>query len=74
MIFISLFSHRDLKNVPTRSTFTGITILVGTFGPHNVMDFLKCLVKVVKVCFILYEMVVCLLTPHACTHQHRPLI
>ncbi len=26
----------DLKNIPIRLEFTGITILVGTFGPHNV--------------------------------------
>jgi len=24
------------KNVPKRTTFTGVTIRVGTFGPHNV--------------------------------------
>ncbi len=38
MWFISLFPHGDLNNVPTRSKFTGITILVGTFGPHNVIN------------------------------------
>ncbi len=26
------------KNVRTRSRFTGITILVRTFGPHNVVN------------------------------------
>ncbi len=38
VLFISLFPHGDLKNVHTRSTFTGITILVGIFGPHNVIN------------------------------------
>ncbi len=36
--FTSLFPHGDLKNVPTRSKLTGITILVGTFGPHEVIN------------------------------------
>ncbi len=33
-----IFPHGDLKNVPTRSKFTGTTIRVGTFGPHNVIN------------------------------------
>ncbi len=32
----SLFHHEDLKNIPIRLEFTGITILMGTFGPHIV--------------------------------------
>ncbi len=33
-----LVSWRKPKNVPTRSTFSGIISLVGTFGPHNVIN------------------------------------
>ncbi len=36
--FTSLFPHGDITNVPTRSKCTGITILVGTFGPHEVIN------------------------------------
>ncbi len=38
MWFINLFPHGDLKNIPTKSKLTGITILVGAFGPHNVVN------------------------------------
>ncbi len=34
--FISLFHPGDLKHIPIRLELTGITIRVGTFGPHNV--------------------------------------
>ncbi len=33
-----LVSSWGPKNVSTRSKLTGITILVGTFGPHNVIN------------------------------------
>ncbi len=37
ILFISLFPHGDQKKkVSTRSTFTDITILVGTFSLHNI--------------------------------------
>ncbi len=34
--FISCFRHGDKENVPTRSTFTGNTILLRTSATHNV--------------------------------------
>ncbi len=55
--FISLFPDGDQKNVPTRSKFTGITILVETFGPHNVMS--------TRYTHVTYT--------HTHTHTHTPL-
>ncbi len=66
-VIISLIPHGDLKNVPTRSKFTGIPIFVGIFGPHNVMNTRHTHTHTLSLSlsFSLY------LTTHTHTHTHR---